>query len=418
MAYYNEKIDIRGDGRIILFKRLSRGKISPTWFMRISLPLSQSKGYFQSTTRETDERLASTIALNKYDELYDRVKRGGKINSISFSKLFQEWSEHWLVTSKQKKDEHKQDKIDLLGNYPLKYFKEVQKDMAVDDITESVLSDYLIWRKQNSFSHVNKEKFLPKPSTMNSEIVVLNQVLEYGRTKGYLTDKPVIKRESLTDNRRPTFTKIEMRKITKQMSKRVDDSHNNVKRDRFYLQHYVLILSNTGLRVGEFRLLRWEDIRTKDIEGEKRLILSVSGKTGQRDVVSNKGTETYFKRLFDYRTSELNGSPPLNEFVICHADGKSIGSFKRSFDSLLSSIDLNNDTNGNKRTIYSLRHYFATMRLEEEVSPYLLAQNMGTSIEMLRKFYGQVVTERVALELTKTKTNITVKKSNKDYPFD
>ena len=58
------------------------------------------------------------------------------------------------------------------------------------------------------------------------------------------------------------------------------------------------------------------------------------------------------------------------------------------------------------------------MRLEEEVSPYLLAQNMGTSLEMLRKFYGQIITERVALELTKTKSNISVKKSDKNYPFD
>ena len=99
-------------------------------------------------------------------------------------------------------------------------------------------------------------------------------------------------------------------------------------------------------------------------------------------------------------------------------DGKPVKSFRKSFDAILKSIDLTNDSFGRKRTIYSLRHFFATMRLEAEVNPYLLAQNMGTSIEMLRKFYGQIVTERVAIELTKTKEKITVKKSENDYPFD
>ena len=58
------------------------------------------------------------------------------------------------------------------------------------------------------------------------------------------------------------------------------------------------------------------------------------------------------------------------------------------------------------------------MRLEAEVSPYLLAQNIGSSVEMLRKHYGQIVTSRVASELSKTKQNINVKKNTKEYPFD
>ena len=38
---------------------------------------------------------------------------------------------------------------------------------------------------------------------------------------------------------------------------------------------------------------------------------------------------------------------------------------------------------GKSRTLYSLRHMYAAFRLSEEVSPFLLARQMGTSVEML-----------------------------------
>jgi integrase len=423
MAYYNEKIDVRGDGRIILYKRLNRqGVISPTWFMRISLPLSKSKGYFQATTKETNQNLASSIALAKYDELYNRVKNGGRLNTVPFSKLYEEWSKYWMATSTQKYEDYKVQKITNVGNYPLKYFTTVKNDMGVNEINDNIIAEYFIWRKQNSYNHVNGKKYIPAATTINNEIVSLNHFFEYGKSKGYLTDKPVMKRASLTGNRRPTFTPQEMKTIYKCMRERVKTSPANVERDRFYLQKYFLILANTGMRVGEFRGLKWEHLKTLNYNEngkvEKRLILTIDGKTGRRESVSNKGTETYFKDLFDYRSKELKEVPPTNEYVLCHPDGKFIRSFKGSFNNLLKSIDLTYDSFGRKRTVYSLRHYFATMRLEAEVSPYLLAQNIGSSVEMLRKHYGQIVTSRVASELSKTKQNINVKKNTKDYPFD
>jgi hypothetical protein len=58
------------------------------------------------------------------------------------------------------------------------------------------------------------------------------------------------------------------------------------------------------------------------------------------------------------------------------------------------------------------------MRLSEEVSPYLLAQQMGTSIEMLQRFYGHVVTNLIAKQITKTtpKGKSSIGAPN-EYPF-
>ena len=59
------------------------------------------------------------------------------------------------------------------------------------------------------------------------------------------------------------------------------------------------------------------------------------------------------------------------------------------------------DTHGNKRTIYSLRHTYATFRLQEGVHQFILAGNMGTSVAMLEKHYGHTSNVASAAELTK-----------------
>ena len=61
-------------------------------------------------------------------------------------------------------------------------------------------------------------------------------------------------------------------------------------------------------------------------------------------------------------------------------------------------------SDGKKRTPYSLRHTYATMRLSEGVSVFQLAANMGTSVEMLDDFYGKkrVRDPKMATKLTKT----------------
>jgi len=58
------------------------------------------------------------------------------------------------------------------------------------------------------------------------------------------------------------------------------------------------------------------------------------------------------------------------------------------------------------------------MRLIEGVSPFLLSKQMGTSVEMLEKFYGHVITSEVADRISKT--NTPHKEANhveEKYPF-
>ena len=80
-----------------------------------------------------------------------------------------------------------------------------------------------------------------------------------------------------------------------------------------------------------------------------------------------------------------------------------IGSFKKGFETVLKEAGIEHDRYGEKRTIYSLRHTYATFQLQDGVNHYALARNMGTSVKMLEQFYGHVANRAMASELTKSR---------------
>jgi len=179
-------------------------------------------------------------------------------------------------------------------------------------------------------------------------------------------------------------------------------THPRYYRDRFYLQHCVLILCNSGVRIGELRNLRWMDIgKVSYLGNDDAICLWVSGKTYKRQVIPQPSTKRYLERLKEFRSKELGKTPDQNEVICCHKDGSSIGSFKKGFNTVLETYGLRTDLEGNNFTLYSLRHTYATFRIEEGAPHYLIAQNMGTSIEMLEKHYVKLAMASVGHEITK-----------------
>jgi integrase len=190
-------------------------------------------------------------------------------------------------------------------------------------------------------------------------------------------------------------------------------------RERFVLQQYVLLLSNSGIRIGEMRGVTWDDVSSVDSDDGKLIIIKVNGKTGMREVVCNPGSEVYLQRLYDLRQNELGGvAPALTEpvFINPHT-GAPITSFKVGFNSMVKSCGVPIVKDGMNRTIYSLRHFYGTQRLRGNINPYILAKNMGTSVEMIEKFYGHILTPDIVSSIRKTTNQTTRDKSKKSYPF-
>jgi site-specific recombinase XerD len=262
----------------------------------------------------------------------------------------------------------------------------------VDLLTDDVMAQYLEWRCQ--------QQPAPAPSTIGKERSTLNHFFRYARRKRHIKEAPDIPIKRVKPNPRPDIPDAEWKRLCEFLEQPVKRG----KRDRLYLRYYVLILGNSGLRTGEARKLTWRDVSfTKTLTGERRLVFTVRGKTGEREVVCNVGVETWAAELEAHRRIEVGGEVSPSETIFCHPNGSPIKSFKNSFQQALKKAGVLYGSDGKKRVPYSLRHTYATIRLSEGVSVFQLAANMGTSVEMIELFYGKkrVREPKTATELTK-----------------
>jgi len=285
---------------------------------------------------------------------------------------------------------------------------------SIGELTDRDYADYWIWRRTNF------AKKSPSEATLRREKVSLMPLLRFAKSRGYIQEIPNVETPNFKAVRRSTFTDSEWTTFYTKARRWVDDSKTKaIERDRRVAQRYFLILANTGLRVGELRNLRWSDMKTVSVDGIGQLKGWVTGKTGEREFAFNPGAEDHVRSLYDLRTEELGKYPDPDGLVICHRDGTPIQSLKRSFNSLMDFAGLPLVRNGIARTIYSLRHYYATKRLENGVSPFLLAKQMGTSVEMLEKFYGQTSINAMTMkDLSRGRPARDRRDPSKKYPFE
>lgn len=376
-SFYSDWTDVRGDGSIVLYKRSDRKR--PKYIVR--LKVDGHKGYIVKSTKTDDLQIAIRTSERMFYDYESRVRNDFPIQSYTFQKLFDEWKPRYLRLNETSDRSRKyiKDNPDLIE----RHFLEYSRTTLVSEIDEKFIEDYFEWRS-------NRGSKRPTGSTYHHERTVLNKIFQFGVREGHMKVQPVIKIPSNKSKPRPDISLSDYRKIVRGMKKDLEESiDDRVRRSRLYLHQYILILSNTGIRKGEAKGIKWSDIQpAKDLEGNPTVIINVTGKTGTRMVVSNPSTSEYFKRLFDQRTQELGSPPPRDELVFCKPNGQPLGDLKAPFERYLKKTGTL-EIGGQKRTIYSLRHTYITMRLSHGTPIYFLAMNCGTSVEMIEKFYGK-----------------------------
>lgn len=399
--------DLRGDGRIVLYKRDQ----SSNYYVRMKVyQLDGAYKYKVKSLRTKVRKEAVQKGFDLYEDLSFHIKSGGQLDKRTYRDVFNEWKKS--KSNRYNKSSKTDRTVEYVELYSLDYFGQ----MDFDRITTKDFHRFWDWRR------VNFKRKKPSDETLNRERTSIQSLVKFGFQRGYvneLIDIPKIKTNGIS--RRPTFTLAEWKQITRGMKKWVNEGiENGHWRDRFLLQQYVLLMSNSGVRVGEMRNLKWDDVSSVSSEKGKHFVLRVTGKTGERDVVLNPYSDTYLKRLYDLRMSELGSPPPQNEYVfLSRKTNGPYTSFKTSFNSMLRYCGIPVEKGGMNRTIYSLRHFYGTQRLKGNINPYVLSKQMGTSVEMIEKFYGHIMTKDV-MDTIKLSTNQTSSDdpTNIAYPFD
>jgi integrase len=242
----------------------------------------------------------------------------------------------------------------------------------------------------------------PKASTLNTHNSAMNRVFEEAVARGFLAHKnvPLLVNRGEKSERRPDFTREEYATMIRKLPSWIDAGKGGKSTDmRHLMRDYVLIMANTGMRHGTEALnLQWKHVTLFEEKDLQYLEMSVTGKTGRRDIICRSGTINYLKRIHE-RCNDIKHIPfetllkqRLDLPVFRLPDGTVSHNIHQTFRAFLTEIGLITCLRtGQNRTLYSLRHTYATFALlNDGMDIHALAIQMGTSIGMIERHYSHL----------------------------
>lgn len=381
------------DGAVTLTKR----KKSPAWQCRYRI----GRKWIRITTHQTDLDKAKKIAHDSYLRAKFREDEGLPIINKRFDAVARVAKQKMLnaLSAGEGKVIYK-DYVAAIDKYLIPFFGSYN----VNSITYGLIKQFAEWRDKRLGRRT-------KASTINTHNSALNRVFDEGLTYGYLVKSqiPMLQNKGVKSERRPNFTIEEYLQLGRYMRHWINVGKDGKSRDmRYLLRDYVLILANTGMRHGtESYGIKWKHLSWHINDGVRVLMISVDGKTGQRELVARHSAVRYFKRIhsraidLQHLSFEEVIKEGLDKYVFRLADGTKTENLGHTFTALMTDADLlidrRTDTN---RTLYSLRHTYATFALLYNKIPIFdLEMQMGTSVEMIRKHYSHLTTRSVARQL-------------------
>lgn len=401
-----EYFDIRGDGSVVLYLNKAPSVKNPKWQARIKV--RGATGYRRQSLKTTDFAEAKVLAVRLYDEINFSVMQGLTINPKSFSVVFGEYIAKQAAKYQTVRDIRNWNKrLDTLKLYALPYFAK----MRIDNIKTNDFSDYLDDRR------INFKRKQPTNETLIKERSSILGIFNYALEKGYIVKIPSFPKPTGDLVQRDSWTEAEYKKINSGMRDWVRAGKKTGSwKERYIFQQYFYILANTGMRIGEARNITWGDFkRVNDLS-----VVTVFGKTKKRrDVVFTQGADRYLKNLYDLRVEELKGEKPsLGEYVFLSRRGDGpVESFKTAFNSMIRFCGIPKRGNNGDRTLYSCRHYYATHQIQKQnANVFILANQMGTSVDMIKKYYGHLITEEIAAHIGGREGRNSTE-TGKVYPF-
>ena len=234
--------------------------------------------------------------------------------------------------------------------------------------------------------------------TIRNETATINALCKWGHRNGYIAfdsfNFPELRIRQDQVGRRSTFTLEQYDDLVRFLRKYVSKKEcrdDEERLERLLIRDFVLISTNTLLRVGEARQLTWGDVaKTQeqvDSTGKsvQLVYLNVRSETSKvrasRRVISRGGE--YFTRL---KARQQNTE---RHHLVFSMDGlKQLAArrWQKHWNNLMLGIGLE-DWKKRKLEWYSLRHFGVTCRAQAGVSALDISKLAGTSISHIENTY-------------------------------
>jgi integrase len=370
-------------GLVALFKRAK----SINWQCRFKLPNGQ---WYAISTECSELEQAKLASIRIYERTMAKIEFGMALKLKKFKGLAEE--ELVELTKDLQSGIGKRVYRDYqfaINKYLIPFFGKY----VLIEINQGLIEGFESWR-------ISEMGRIPKASTKRTHASAYNRVIERARAQGILAPDykiPLLDSKGDKGQARPAFTAQEIELIRQYMPQWVKDGFNErINQMRKLSSFYMEFLINTGVRHGtEAMPLRWRHIQWHWI-GDKRYIkVWVSGKTGPRyliakNVLINVLEDLIVWQRLPYENLEMVIESKPDRLIFVLPSGLQPRSLERTFYNLMRDSRLGKDAAGRQRTMYSLRHTYATLALAEGIDIHTLARQMGTSILMIERHYSKM----------------------------
>lgn len=377
---------------VSLFKRPD----SSQWQCRFKLPNGQ---WHSMSTQQADLEAAKQEAVALYERVMAKLRQELSLKSKSFKQLAtEELADLARASSEGRGKSVYRDYTFVINKYFIPFFGGYQ----LTQITPQLVQEFESWRDSEMGRH-------PMASTKRTHSAAYNRIVDRARNQALIPKDltiPLLDIQGAPGEARPAFNETEIAQLLAFMPNWELTGHRGRTRSiRQLCRSYVEFLLFTGVRTGtETMPLRWKHLQWHYIGSQRYLKIWVSGKTGPRYLIAKHAVIETLNRLIAFQGlpfADLAGllESGYNRKIFVMEDGTQPYSLNGTFERLLRDCNLLKDVAGRNRSLYSLRHTYATFALAEGIDIHTLARQMGTSTLMIERHYSKLTPMMAAAKL-------------------
>lgn len=373
---------------------------SNNWDIKVRLDKKTRR--FASGT--SDENKAKNIACEKYYEIKTNLALGISPDSMSFQDIAEEVVKELKENiSNGIKIKTSKIYISAIKMYHIPFFR----NYSFNAISQKLIIEHNLWKK-----NIRGEDFFS--STLKNHNAALQKIFDKAIQLGHMTpyQRPELSAEGRAQQKRAHFSSSELKKIEDALWKKTDNSKNKDEEMFWLLLYgYTEFLLHTGIRTGEeLNNIKWSDIQLNFNGDIPEIYITIrKGKTtnytGARTVV---GRGELIHAIYALTSFYPNRKGEDKVFIL--PNNKPLDSLSRSFSKLLKELNLLESPYG-KRSLYSYRHTYITFNLLNKVSATVIAQQCGTSVDMIQRNYSHLTAQMFFDELS----GMEIKNKRKKY---
>lgn len=351
---------------------------------QFQLWIKEEQKYVRLSLHTEDKDTAITKATERFIYYRSKTLNHEKIFSITATEL-----RDAFLTHIQQQVDNLQLSVGRQGaikTFTKHYLRFVTPAVKIQNIDPKLFRHYLAFRRKS------RPDILV--TVVINESIVIKQMYQFAIDQGllkadYPIDFGVMKKQS-DEAIRDSYT-VEEYKMLITVSKQWSKDKTLNAEDKYYRQlsnDFILIMANGGFRTQEARLLKWKDIKK---------ITTADKDTFAEVVVRAENTKVRKTRTIEMRRGDvfqrIKGYSKYTEredFVFSTYDKNEVLSKKRLytvFNQLRESVKTKHKDFDETKSLYSLRHFWITIRILAGLNVYDIAKISGTSLQQIQKHY-------------------------------